>query len=245
MPFTFAHPAIVIPLTKLKWFSATALILGSMAPDFEYFIRMRIYGSFSHSLAGVFLFDFPLVLFLAFIYHNWVRDELLINLPVFLRKHLIVYKNFNWNIYFRQNVLGVAISALIGIASHILWDAFTHPNGFFVENISVLRGSFVLGGIRFKVFNTLQHASTVVGLAAMVYWVLKMHPVQAVKKRNITKYWLWAGSICLVITAIRFFTGLQLSEYKHLIVTVIPAAMLGIWAASVITKNRTEENYNN
>ncbi len=39
MPFTFAHPAAVLPFMKKqsKYISVTALILGSMAPDFEYF----------------------------------------------------------------------------------------------------------------------------------------------------------------------------------------------------------------
>jgi hypothetical protein len=42
MPFTFAHPAIVLPLKHLpkRWYSLTGLIIGSMTPDFEYFIRM-------------------------------------------------------------------------------------------------------------------------------------------------------------------------------------------------------------
>ncbi|WP_434297574.1 DUF4184 family protein [Clostridium sporogenes] len=42
MPFTFSHPAIVLHLEKKwnKYFSFTALILGSMSPDFEYFIYL-------------------------------------------------------------------------------------------------------------------------------------------------------------------------------------------------------------
>jgi len=43
MPFTFSHPAIVLPLATLRrqWISATGLIIGSITPDFEYFIRMK------------------------------------------------------------------------------------------------------------------------------------------------------------------------------------------------------------
>lgn len=42
MPFTFAHPATVLPFAKKhsKHISVTALILGSMAPDFEYFCTL-------------------------------------------------------------------------------------------------------------------------------------------------------------------------------------------------------------
>jgi hypothetical protein len=239
MPFTFSHPAVVLPLTKLKGFSATALIIGSMAPDFEYFIRMRLYGTFSHSFPGIFLFDFPLVLLLAFVYHNWMRDGLLNNLPLVFRKRLIGYQNFNWNAYFKNNIVGITLSALIGIVSHIVWDGFTHPSGFVVEAISALRSSIGFAGFRVQIFKFLQHASTLVGFAVVVYWVIKLHPAKAVAKKNITAYWLWAGSICLGITAIRFFVGLNLAEYKHLIATVIPAAMLGVLCASILTsKNK-------
>ncbi len=52
MPFTLAHPAAVLPV-KNKWphlFNGTALILGSMAPDFEYFIRFKAQGTIGHSI---------------------------------------------------------------------------------------------------------------------------------------------------------------------------------------------------
>ncbi|SEF46838.1 protein of unknown function [Flavobacterium urumqiense] len=42
MPFTFSHPAIILPFLKNKKLSATALIIGSMSPDFEYFFRMKM-----------------------------------------------------------------------------------------------------------------------------------------------------------------------------------------------------------
>ena len=45
MPFTFSHPAAVLPLRLLPrhWFSLTGLVIGSMVPDFEYFLRsMRL-----------------------------------------------------------------------------------------------------------------------------------------------------------------------------------------------------------
>ena len=41
MPFTPAHPAIVVPLVRWKprVFVLSALIVGSMSPDFEYFVQ--------------------------------------------------------------------------------------------------------------------------------------------------------------------------------------------------------------
>ena len=38
MPFTFSHPAIILPLAKInaKYISLTALVAGSMAPDSDF-----------------------------------------------------------------------------------------------------------------------------------------------------------------------------------------------------------------
>lgn len=66
MPFTFSHPGAVLPLNFLpkKYFSMTALVIGSMAPDFEYFFRMRAQSYYSHRWSGMFWFDLPWLLFL-------------------------------------------------------------------------------------------------------------------------------------------------------------------------------------
>ncbi len=71
MPFTFSHPAIVLPfgLIGQRYFSMTALIIGSMTPDFEYFLRLRVRSDFSHTLFGVFWFDLPLGIVLCFVFH--------------------------------------------------------------------------------------------------------------------------------------------------------------------------------
>jgi hypothetical protein len=102
MPFTFSHAAIVLPLRLLpkKWFSLTALVIGSLTPDFEYFIRMKVQSNFSHTILGVFWFDLPFGILLAFLFHNIVRNSLFENLPLPLRSRFIAFNKFNWNRYF-------------------------------------------------------------------------------------------------------------------------------------------------
>ncbi|MDN3635772.1 DUF4184 family protein [Neolewinella lacunae] len=133
MPFTFAHPAVVLPFAYLpkRWCSMTGLIIGSLTPDFEYFIKMRIESNFSHTLAGMFWFDLPMGILLSFIFHHFVRNALFENLPMILRDRLVAFTSFSWNAYFLQHWWVVLVSILIGAASHILWDGFTHHNGFF------------------------------------------------------------------------------------------------------------------
>src|SRR5580765_7324040 len=104
MPFTFSHPALVLPLIKARLkLSATGLIIGSMIPDFEYFIRMTDISKYSHTLTGIFWFDIPLALFVCFIYHLVVRNSLFDNLPSFLKERVSAYKGFDWSGYFQKN----------------------------------------------------------------------------------------------------------------------------------------------
>ncbi|HAT6805041.1 TPA: DUF4184 family protein [Citrobacter freundii] len=51
MPFTFTHPAVVIPIYHYvnRSLSLSALIIGSMAPDFVYFFLFSVTGALSHS----------------------------------------------------------------------------------------------------------------------------------------------------------------------------------------------------
>src|SRR5215210_2636523 len=86
MPFTFCHPAAVLVFNYFpkKWISLTGLIVGSLSPDFEYFIRMQKLSLYSHSLGGLFFFDLPVGLVLTFIYYKIVHKTVINNLPFFI-----------------------------------------------------------------------------------------------------------------------------------------------------------------
>ena len=80
MPFTLAHPAAVF-FFKNKKFNLTALILGSMAPDFIYFLNFRPYGNLGHQILGFFILNLPLCILLAYIFHNFIKSPLISHLP--------------------------------------------------------------------------------------------------------------------------------------------------------------------
>src|SRR5690554_5675281 len=82
MPFTFAHPAVAIPFKYMspQYFSLTGLVLGSMAPDFEYYFRLERYQSIGHSLPGLFLHALPVSIFLAVIFHYMIKESLALHL---------------------------------------------------------------------------------------------------------------------------------------------------------------------
>lgn len=133
MPFTFSHPALIIPLLRARrrwpWLSATGLIAGSVAPDFEKFFRLRLASGNSHTLASIFYFSCPVGLVLACLFHLLVRRPLLAHLPAALRGRLNQFAGFDWLAQLRRYPWGVWLSLAIGAALHLFWDGFTHnPN---------------------------------------------------------------------------------------------------------------------
>ncbi len=70
----------------------------------------------------------------------------------------------------RHRVWVVAYSALIGQLTHLLLDAFTHRDGFVVENVAFLRTPwFEVAGHHVTLYNVLQYGlSVVLGLWCVV-----------------------------------------------------------------------------
>ena len=230
MPFTFSHPAIVLPLTFLprQWFSLTGLVIGSLTPDFEYFLRMRIQSNYSHSISGLFWFDLPLGILLAFIFHNIVRDILFDNLPTILKSRVMKFKMFDWNNYFKRNWLVVTISVLIGAGSHIFWDSFTHDQGYFVQTIPVLTNTVDFFGRQLPTLKILQHSSTLLGGLVIAFALYKLTPNKNIIGQLNIKYWGIMTTLTLIIIAARLFSGLHYKLYGHVIVTAISAGLISL-----------------
>lgn len=240
MPFTFSHPAIILPLTYLprKWFSLTGLVIGSLTPDFEYFLRMRIKSNYSHTIEGLFWFDLPLGLLLAFIFHNIVRDSLFNNLPPFLKSRFSTFKQFDWNRHFKQNWIVVTISIIIGAASHIFWDSFTHDHGYFVQTIPALQNSVDFLGRQIPILKILQHSSTLLGGLVIAFAIYKL-PTNKTEKENINlKYWTILAGLTLTIIAVRLLSGLDPKQYGNVIVTGISAGLLSLTITPWLTRTK-------
>lgn len=155
MPFTLAHPAAAFPLSRL-WPSLplSGLIIGSMAPDFEYLLRLRPFGSFAHGRFGLLLFSLPAALAVLLIVEHVVLPP--------LRRHAgLPFK--------RPSPVSPALftALLLGVLSHVLWDSFTHPTGFFVRRISGLSSPLFLSAPLYKV---LQHGSSLLGMILLASW---------------------------------------------------------------------------
>jgi len=227
MPFTFAHPAAVVPLFKNKKLPALALIVGSIIPDFEYFIRMRVVSRYSHTLWGLVLFDLPLALALFFFARKYVCKIFVDNLPGFLNRRLSLYFPLQSKIPF----LWVVVAVLLGAVSHIFWDSFTHQNGFFVENLAWLKSSINAWGTQIKVYKLFQHLSTVIGGLVIVFYIYKLPETKNGNSVSV-KYWIPIFLVIFAVLIIRYFTGLEFYKLGDWIATFISASIIAIFSVS-------------
>lgn len=243
MPFTPAHASIVLPLLRLKpqHVSATALVIGSVAPDFEYFLKMSVSSQYSHTILGILYFDIPLTVLLAFLFHGIVKENLISNLPVFFQYRFQDLLNLNFKDYFKTYYWVVIISAFIGSSSHILWDAFTHNDGFFAQRISIYKHIVVpFDGVRYPLFYALQHISTFVGLTIIIAYIFFMKQNKNIQvSRPSIKYWLiiFFGFCCVIF--LRFFFDIENYNLGNFVVSSISAILVATLMGGLIKFKKT------
>jgi hypothetical protein len=245
MPFTFSHPAIVLPLTKARLnLSATGLIIGSLMPDFEYFIRMMDKTRYSHTLFGIFWFDLPLTLLVSFIYHHVVRNSLFDNLPSFLKDRFAIYKKFNWSRYFAKNWAFVLVSIIIGSASHILWDGVTHHTMFYVKQAD-LSTMMKIGTINLAGYKFLQLASSIAGGLAVIYSIFSLRRIHQPKTKIDYWYWVMVLFIAVFVFFLRFsrfgFHFYYFKYHRAVAVTFISTLMIGLILTPLLLNQKTRQ----
>jgi hypothetical protein len=197
---------------------------------------MKVKSNYSHTMDGLFWFDLPLGLFIAFLFHNIIRDSLFDNLPRLLKSKLFVFQQFNWNNYFKKNWIVVVISILIGALSHIIWDSFTHEHGYFVQLIPFLSNTIEFFGKQVLILKILQHSSTLIGGLVIAFAFYKI-PSNKIGIENINlKYWAVFLGLTFLIFTLRLLNGIELKQYGNVIVSAISAGIIAITITSYLTK---------
>lgn len=248
MPFTFAHPFIVLPFNKLErgWVSLTGLVMGSIIPDFEYFFRMRPETKYSHEWLGILWFDFPLALLFTFIFHNNIRNTLIDHMPPALQKKTKRYKRLHWNSYFTRNWNLVVVSIFIGILSHFFLDAFTNEHGFFVESLPVLK-TFIPYQERFITIHNILHAVlSVGGLLAVVYSIWQLPVEKRIRvNENYISFWLLLLGMSIFIFGLGYYflTTEYIKKYYYLytanfVIIAISSLLISLLVTALFFKNR-------
>lgn len=170
MPFTLAHGAAALPFQRCR-LVPSALLVGTFAPDFEYFIRLSPDDRFGHTLVGSLILTLPLALLVLWLFHAYVKPPLTRLMPDAVQRRLAAdVESFHFGGASRFAL--IIASILLGIATHLVWDSFTHSGTWLYYHWPLLSEQVRLAVVGLVPFYKLfQHASTMIGIGALSIWV--------------------------------------------------------------------------
>ncbi|MFF3766715.1 DUF4184 family protein [Streptomyces sp. NPDC001922] len=174
MPFTLSHAAAVLPAVRRDGTArgpllASALVAGSFSPDATYFADSVLpgameFGDFTHAPAGVLTVDAAIT---ALLVAGWLllREPLVALLPRAWQGTMHgLLRGRPWRGRPVAPLVGwFWVSAVLGAATHIVWDAFTHLDRWGTRLLPVL-GEVVAG---FPLYTYVQYGSSAVALAVI------------------------------------------------------------------------------
>lgn len=234
MPFTFAHPLAVLPLLKKRYFSATGLIAGSIAPDFESFLRMKSSNEHSHTITGMFYFDLPLSLVIAILFQLVLKESLIANSPGFMQKRLAELRQLDfWN-YLKRNYWIVLYSALVGSATHLVWDSFTHGGGALAKQIPLMMTTKVpFQGAHYPLWYTLQNISSILGLSIVLIYVFRLKPHVVQVSKPSWFFWLILPTVTSAAFYLRYTFG-EIMSFGNTVVALVSAFLAGLLITALL-----------
>ena len=241
MPFTFAHPALVLPLRYLprSWFSLTGLITGSIVPDMEYIINGT--RTFSHTYQAILWFHLPIALIVAFLFHNILRDKLISRLPAFMHSRFTRFEGLNWSLYFKKNKGIVIVSIILGAVTHLFWDSFTNASGYFVEKFAVLQEIVHTAGTSMPLYELIWNLSSLTGILVLVIAIYLLP--KEYKNRKYSIVWFW---IIFIVVAVLLSSLLLIrSEYNDIdavSINFFRSGLLSLLLIAVLTKKTVNRN---
>lgn len=122
MPFTVSHVAAVLPVVgRSRRLPTAALVIGSMTPDYPWFLTRGRTAGLSHSLLGLVTVDLAVGLLAVVLWRRLAQAPVRDLLPRAVGERLpqppgLAGRDLPW----------VALAVVLGALTHIVWDAFTH-----------------------------------------------------------------------------------------------------------------------
>jgi hypothetical protein len=238
MPFPLAHPAAVLPFRRYcpRFLSFPALIVGSLSPDAGYFFSQFQVDDFSHRLAGSIGFCLPMGIMTLLLLYS-IRTRIVMVLPNPLRRMFSPLCQQPLG-----SPLSVVLSVVIGAVMHILWDSFTHNEGWLVQHLSFLQ--FPVARItnrQVRICHLFWHGSTFAGVTWIVlafqHWlqvtILFAAPATfRVKLRNAFVF----AALVLPIAAAHHLFHLTVGNYLVAVISVLLVIGFVCWAAKQPTE---------
>lgn len=199
MPYTISHVAAVIPGYRLfsRFHVFSAAVIGSMVPDFGLLLPRYPARPETHSVLALFTFCLPVGLLTYWLTQLLIKPAVLEVLPDRAYERL---RAAHPSAPLRELGTWLLVSGalLVGAATHIGWDAFTHENALGVRTFPFLQYyGPELEGHPLHLWRWFQFGSSVIGLAvviaALIAWIhhapkLSAPPVRVLGR---SERWTW------------------------------------------------------
>lgn len=168
MPFTPSHAAAVLPIVGTP-LPASALVIGSVAPDLPYYLPVELPWD-THTASAVVTTDLLLGGLAWLLWHALLAEPAVAWSPAALRARLPgVPLGLSERLQSARALALTALALVVGAASHVLWDEFTHAGRWGTEHLPALARDWgQLPGYRW-----LQYASGVLGGAVLLVWLVR------------------------------------------------------------------------
>jgi hypothetical protein len=170
MPFTISHAAAVLPFTRplARWRLLSAAVIGSMVPDFGWFLPWRPARFETHSVDALLTFCLPVGLASYWLFQLLVRTPIMELLPPG------AYARWRWletpaDYRSAKQWIWAAGGLLAGAITHLVWDAFTHEGGRGVRMLPILEEPVAhIEGHTLRGLQLIQDLNSLIGLIAVV-----------------------------------------------------------------------------
>jgi hypothetical protein len=196
---------------------------------------------YTHTWPGLLWYDIPLALILTFLFHNLVRNPIIDNAPINFQRRLKHFEYFKWTLYFKKRWLAIIGCIIIGIISHLLWDGFTHENGYFVKYLPFLTFAIPVGSFHLEVHMILQVISSILGGLIILYslWQLPIDEKAPISP-DYLPFWKQVTLLAVFIFIIRLLFGIS-HEIEDFIIPAISAFLIALVIQSALVKRRRHQ----
>ena len=146
MPFTPTHVAAVLP--GLPWLRgrhipASALVIGSMIPDAGVFLPSVVNYNVTHTVGGLFTLCLPLGIAAFCAWEYFLRAPLIDLAPRWARARINGPRGATRTPLTLRTLLWAVGLTLVGAASHVFWDSFTHAGRWGVRALPFLERTWL------------------------------------------------------------------------------------------------------
>ena len=125
---------------------------------------------------------------------------------------------------------------MIGTCSHLLWDSFTHDDGYFVQMMPVLAASVGFFGVQIHIFLLLQYGCSLVGALVIMFIIFHLPKQEPAEREKIESYWLIVLLLTFFILTLRLLVGIEQRFYDNLIISFIASGLLALILTSLVLK---------